>query len=208
MTQRTKRQEGFTLTELMFSIAFISFILLFVVFAIMEVMGTYNKGLVIKDINQAARTVTEEMGRVVRDTKAQSINTSALGNRRVCLGSISYVWNIRSGTMNLYTDGTRVTMVRVEDPSGAMCAHPYPSVDQDDAIELLTNQIWVQDLQMSVNPNQKLVDFNMILSTASTNAPTGSDAVLGPVCEGGKAGNYCAVARFNTTVSTRGGDWS
>ena len=207
MTQHTK-QGGFTLVELMLAMAFVSFILLFIVFAMLQVMGNYNKGIAIKNINQTSRTIVEEMARLVRSTSAEAINTSKVtSNGRVCFGNISYVWNVKSGTTNKFTDNTPVTMVRVEDPSGTLCGASLPAVDSTKATTLISGNVWVQAVQVTVSGNQKLVDFTLRLSTANENQPTGTDSVWGPssVCEGGSNGNYCAVAQFSTTVSTRNG---
>jgi prepilin-type N-terminal cleavage/methylation domain-containing protein len=206
--QNTSVQAGFTLVELMLAMAFVSFILLFIVFALVEVMGSYNKGIVVKQINQTSRTVVEEMSRLGRSTDAEAVNTSAIPNGRVCFGGVSYVWNIRGNeTDNRYTDGSLVTLARVEDGAGALCASGaggYPAVDPSKAVSLLGSQVWVQDLQVAVSANLTLIDMSLRLSTADDNRPTGTGPD-GFVCEGGKAGNYCAVATFSTTVSTRNG---
>lgn len=203
MTHHTK-QQGFTLVELTTAMAFVSFVLLFVVFAIFQVMGNYNKGIAVKNINQTARTIVEEVARFVRTTDAEAIDTTAINNGRVCLGGVSYVWNTKDGTTNRYTNGTAVSMVRVEDASGVLCAPaggPYPAIDPARATTLLSGQIWVQNVQMSVSANQKLVDITIKLSTSGNNQPTGP----GETCEGGRAGEFCAVSSFSTTVSTRNG---
>lgn len=203
MTQHTK-QQGFTLVELTTAMAFVSFVLLFVVFSIFQVMGNYNKGIAVKNINQTARTIVEEMSRFVRTTDAEAINTTEVGNGRVCLGGVSYIWNAKDTTANKYTDGATVSMVRVEDAAGALCAPaggPYPAIDPARATTLISGQIWVQDIQMSVSANQKLVSISVKLSTSGNNQPTGP----GDTCEGGRAGEFCAVSNFSTTVSTRNG---
>lgn len=210
MTRHTKQRTdaGFTLVELMLAMAFVAFLLIFIVFATIEVMGNYNKGLAVKEINQTSRTIVEEMGRLVRSTNAEAINTSKLGDGRVCFGGVSYVWNIRGGdgdaSPNRYTDNSLVTMARVEDASGTVCGDALPNIVKDDAVSLLTNQVWVQEASVGVSANLKLVDLSLRLSTSGDNRPTGTSPD-GFVCEGGRTGNYCAVAEFGTTVSTRNG---
>ncbi|MGD8374058.1 MAG: type II secretion system protein [Candidatus Woesebacteria bacterium] len=209
MIQHTKsNQSGFTLVELTLAMAFVSFILLFIVFAMIEIMGDYNKGIVVKEINQTARTIVEEMGRLSRSTDASAINTSAQAEGRLCFGSVSYAWNVRGNELdNKFTDNSLVGLVRVEDPAGSLCglvSGSYPQIDRASAIDLISDQVWVQNLNAQVSGNQKLVDIDLKLSTAGDNRPTG----VGPsgyICEGGKIGNFCAVAEFNTTVSTRNG---
>lgn len=211
MIRRTNKsaEQGFTLVELMLAMAFVSFLLLFIIVATVQVIANYNKGTVIKQINQTARDVVEEMGRLVRASDASAINTSALSAGRVCFGGVSYVWNVRgSVNNNQYTDNSLVTLAKVDDPSGSLCASGaggYPKVDPTKATSLLTSgQVWVQDLQVAVSSNLELVDISLRLSTAGNNQPTGTSP-NGYVCLGGSDGDYCAVAAFNTTVSTREG---
>lgn len=201
MTQRTNIQ-GFTLTELMLAMAFVSFILLFIVFAMLQVMGNYNKGLAIKQINQASRTVVEEISRLARATDAEAINTTQVANGRLCFDSVGYAWNTRGGNANKYLDGSAVSMVRVED--AALCASSLPPIDPAKAKPVIANQVWVQQVSASLTANNKLFDVLIQFSTSGDNQPT----VLGPTgytCAGGNAGSFCAVASFGTTVSTRNG---
>src|SRR5438876_857372 len=110
--------QGFTLVELTLATAFIAFILIFMLATMLQVMSNYNKGLAVKQINQTARTVEEEMGQLIQGTEVSAINTAYIGNGRVCFGGVSYVWNVNGATTNKYTTGTPFTMVRVNDPAG------------------------------------------------------------------------------------------
>lgn len=209
MIQRTKthqsQQEGFTLIELTISTAFIAFILIFMLAAIVQVMSNYNKGLAVKQINQTARTVMQEMTGLIQGTSASVINTAYLGNGRVCFGGVSYVWNVNGATTNKYTTGSSFTMVRVNDAAGALCSGALPAVDPANASELLGNSVWVQQINVAVSSNQQLVDITISLSTAAPDNPTGTDLILGTICDGSKDSQYCAIATFKTTVSTKVG---
>lgn len=198
-------QNGFTLVELTLATAFIAFILIFMLATMLQVMSNYNKGLAVKQINQTARTVEEEMGQLIQNTNASAVNTAYIGNGRVCLSGVSYVWNIKGATTNKYTSGTAFTMVRVNDPAGSLCSAGLPSVNSANASELLSGNVWVQQIGVAVSSNQKLVDITIGLSTSSPNQPTGTDAVLGTICDGSKDSQYCAVATFKTTVTTKSG---
>lgn len=213
MIQRTRlnqasesySSQGFTLVELTIATAFIAFILIFMLAAIVQVIGNYNKGLAVKQINQTARTIVEEMGRLAQATSASTINTAYINNGRVCLGGVSYVWNIKGADTNKDTTGAVVGMVRVNDPAGSLCAAALPTVNAANASELLSGQVWVQQVGVTVSGNQKLVDIAIGLSTSAPNNPTGTDPILGEVCEGGRDSQYCAVATFRTTVTTKDG---
>jgi Flp pilus assembly pilin Flp len=203
---RHRREEsGFTLVELTLSTAFIAFILIFMLATMLQVMSNYNKGLAVKQINQSARTAVEEMSRLIAGTDTSVINTAYLANGRVCFGGVSYVWNDKGASTNKYTSGSSFTMVRVNDTGGALCAAALPAVNANNATELLSSNIWVQQVDVAVSSNQKLVDITMSLSTASPNQPTGTDATLGTICDGSKDSQYCAIATFKTTVATKNG---
>jgi hypothetical protein len=93
----------------------------------------------------------------------------------------------------------------VNDSAGALCSSGLPAVDPSNASELLSSQIWVQQINLAISSNQKLVDITIGLSTAAPNQPTGNDPLLGTICDGSKDSQYCAVATFKTTVSTKNG---
>jgi type II secretory pathway pseudopilin PulG len=199
-------QQGFTIIELMLSLGFVAFLLIFVISATIEVMGDYNKGVTIKAINQSARSIIQDMSTVARSTTAGTANLSALGAGRACLGGVSYVWNIKGAATNKYTTGSTVTFARVADAAGALCvsgAGGYPAVNPAAATSLITaGQVWVQSVGVVLSTDQSLITLSINLSTAGSNQPTGSGP-NGPVCVGGSIGNFCAVAAFSTTVNAR-----
>jgi hypothetical protein len=203
--QLREGQSGFTIVELTLSTAFIAFILIFMLATMTQVMSNYNKGLAVKQINQTARTVSNEMSRLIQGTSVSSINTLYLANGRVCLGGVSYVWNVNGATTNKYTSGADFTMVRVNDSAGALCSATLPMVNTANASELLSSQIWVQQIGVAVSSNNALVDITIGLSTASPNHPTGTDPILGTICDGNKDSQYCAIATFKTTVAMKNG---
>jgi prepilin-type N-terminal cleavage/methylation domain-containing protein len=66
MTDNT-RSKGFTLIELLLAMAFIAFLLLFMVAAILQVTKLYVKGVAIRQINQTGRQLMEEVGSTLRN---------------------------------------------------------------------------------------------------------------------------------------------
>lgn len=216
---RQDKQQGFTLVELMLAIAFVAFIILFTVLAVMQVMRTYNKGIAVKEINQTARVTVEDMSRVIRGSS--SIVTSALSNGRVCLGGISYVWNTQGGSANKYDSAGNpsVTLARVDDSGGAMCVlvgASYPNVPAAKATSLLSDRAWVQILDITVNTPNNLATITLQLSTPEDSASPAiedpfpaapsnpSDPATWVRCKGTPGAEFCAVATFTTTVALRG----
>lgn len=212
---RRANQQGYTLVELMLAIAFIGFVILFTVLAILQVMRTYNKGLSVKEINQTARATLDDMSRTAGGSR--TINTSALSNGRVCFSGVSYVWNAQNQSANKFTDNSRVTFVRVNDAAGAMCSNSsgtYPNVPPADATPILSDRIWVQVLYVTSPASQGIATITLQLSTPDVagnstliklpETPPTDDAPTGYTCSGGSGSEFCAVATFSTNVSLKG----
>ncbi len=88
------RQRGFTIIELMLAMAFLTFVLLFVSLSMVQMLRGYDKGVTIKQINQAGRTLTEDLARSVRTASStQEVITDKVDLGVICVGNIAYVWN-------------------------------------------------------------------------------------------------------------------
>lgn len=207
MTRRTN-QNGFTLIELMIALAFVGFILIFAVTTIVQVMQTYNKGLSVKQINQAGRTTLEDISRYLRTADPGAVNISAVGSNRACFGGVSYVWNLYntpSASANKYSDGTSLTLARVNDSASAMCSNAggsYPSVPKAQATDVLQSNIWVMGISIS-QPTvaSPLADITVKLAVANDPALNSGQCTIG-----GTQGQFCATSNFSTTVLTGGGN--
>lgn len=202
------KYHGFTLIELMIALAFVAFILIFATTAVVQVMQTYNKGLAVKQINQAGRTTLEDMARFIRVADPSAVNTAALSNRRVCLGGVSYVWNLYNtpgASANRYDDGSALTLTRVNDAANAMCTSSggsYPSVPKAQATDILSSNVWVMALTVSQpTVSAPLVDITVRLAVANDPAIT-----AGQCATGGSVGQFCATSDFSTTVMSGGGN--
>lgn len=221
MIHRANHQAGFTLVELLLALAFVAFVLIFATTTIIQVMRTYNKGLAVKEINQTARASMEDMARIIKSSDSSAIVTSALtadpgtSKGRVCFGSVSYIWNFTNATLNQYTDNSRINFARVNDPGSAMCVSSggvYPKVNKAQATELLTNNVWVQ--QLNVSPSGGGTFYDVFIQLSTVEDPTSPaivynwanpDPLQRVVCKGGIEGQFCAVANFSTSVNARGG---
>ncbi len=131
-------RRGFTLIELMLAIAFISMLLLAIAAVGIQVGRIYTRGIVLRDVNQAGREISDTLRRDFLQANQRKIVTDAVRvpdnnnwvSGRMCLGSYSYVWNNPKhldnpgmlGDSSLFrVDGRSVTMVRVVDPDGGLC---------------------------------------------------------------------------------------
>jgi prepilin-type N-terminal cleavage/methylation domain-containing protein len=225
MTRRANPQAGFTLIELLLALAFVAFVLIFATTTIIQVMRTYNKGLAVKEINQAARAAMEDMSRIIKvsnpsaivslATTAPDVTGPTANQGRVCLGSVSYVWNFTNATTNRYTDGSRVNFARINDAGSSLCVGSpgsYPQVNKANATELLSSNVWVQQLTLVGGVGNEFYDIFVQFSTVDSPAsPAITYAWSDPVptnrvvCRGGSQGQFCAVASFTTSVNARGG---
>jgi hypothetical protein len=214
-THRTNKQSGFTLVELTLSVAFIGFLVLFTVVATLQVMRTYNKGLAVKEINQTSRTIVEELSRAIKSSTFTTVNTTpndeTPSKSRICVGGVSYVWNLAGANLNKYasTGNPAVTFVRVEDPGGSLCSQSsgfYPNVDESKATKLLSGRVWVQSLKVTKNSTTNLATITMQLSTSDDpSSPLLESLPDGGVrCKGQAGDQFCAVATLTTTVAMRG----
>lgn len=225
MTRPANRQAGFTLIELLLALAFVGFVLIFATTTIIQVMRTYNKGLAVKEINQTARAAMEDMSRIIKVSNPNAIASLArtapdvtgptANQGRVCFGGVSYVWNFTNLNVNRYTDGSRVNFARVNDPGSGLCVGSpgsYPNVNRAQATELLSSNVWVQQMTVLPGVSSAFYDIFIQLSTVEDPAnpaityswtdPTPERRV---VCRGGNQGQFCAVSSFSTSVNARGG---
>ena len=109
MNQLAKRnQRGFTLIELMLSMTFVAILLLTIALTVIQMGTTYNRGMTLKELNQVARDVSDDLRRTVQSSGAFAIAPNgaetvdylihkdtggAIIGGRVCTGSVSYLWN-------------------------------------------------------------------------------------------------------------------
>ncbi len=135
MNRVVKQNQGFTLIELMLSMSFLAILLLAIAMTIIQIGTIYNKGIVVKEINQAGRAIGDDIRRT--SSAAQGVNlandyVSNSGGGRFCLGSFSYIWNttlaIEQNNTNLTTyEGSTIVdkplrFVKVPDGPKNYCA--------------------------------------------------------------------------------------
>lgn len=104
--KQLQSKAGFTIIELMLAMAFISVLLVTIAMTIIQVGVIYNRGLALKEVNQAARDIASDIRRTSIDAltldPTTDFATSATGGR-MCFGTYSYVWNT---TMALQSDSS------------------------------------------------------------------------------------------------------
>lgn len=225
MTKNNANKTGFTLIELMLSMAFIGILLVTMTLAVMYVSKMYSKGITLKSINQAGREVGAAIQRDAGNLAHISnyyVPQDAPGAKsvgRLCLGAYSYIWSdpaaLRDGSALEYTDASvQIVFARVEDGGGALCEYiaaesKYPDeVLQSKVKELLPNDkgdYAIHSLTAKPLPatgpgvNERLFDIEYVIGT---NEEGTIDAAQTCVPPGGADNNFdfCAVNNFELIV--------
>lgn len=226
MIRRYKRNQGFTLVELMIAMAFVSMLLLAIAFVVLRISGIYNKGITIKAVNQAGRTIVEDMKRTIAESDPVSINVALLQSGRLCTGTYSYIWNIGdngTASANKYrNDGATVStkkirLVKARDNGGQYCNTQggLPDIIAADATELLTSgdtssnnfidtnltiqQFAISSLTTNLSSGSALYKVSILLSNADQDVIDSMGNCKPPKDSPGSS-DYCAVNEFNFTV--------
>lgn len=151
-----KRNVGFTIVELMLSIAFISFLLLSIALLAIQVGRIYQRGLTLQTINQSGREISDMIRRDFLQARAPHITKATVDRAgetvggRVCLGDYSYVWNTISAMQKYASNDSSITTIngksinlaRVADPGGQLCSKDaagryQKEIDQSKATHIL-----------------------------------------------------------------------
>lgn len=155
--------KGFTLIELMLSMTFIAILLIAIAMTTIQISNIYNKGITLREVNQAGRAISDELQRSIAsstpfdatpkkdDSPATATSKYVVrdGGGRLCLGSYTYAWNygkaIAGGPgapaiFNTFDNhsGT-VRFVKVPDASGALCATPATPIPHANATDMLAS---------------------------------------------------------------------
>lgn len=126
-----------------------------------QIGNIYNKGITLREVNQAGRAVSSELQQSIASSapfdvtpkvdNSPSTATSKYvklpGGGRLCLGNYSYAWNYGSALAggpgapalyNKYDDNTPVHFAKVADAGGALCSNMNTTVARANATEILT----------------------------------------------------------------------
>ena len=171
------RQRGFTLIELILAMTFISVLLLAIALTIMQISTIYNRGIILKEVNQVGRSLATELDSAVAASTPFLIDQSTTSHYfqqgtwggRLCLGQYSYIWNYgsvlqpnTSPIRNLYTaepllvSNGSIRFVKVYDTHAAYCSKLNQTVDPTNATELLNSgdhSLALQYFSISTTPS-------------------------------------------------------
>lgn len=212
--------KGFTIIELMLAMSFLSMLLLGIAMTTIQIGRTYTKGVTLREVNQAGRSVSDDLRRTVGSAMPFDLATSLIsqdgGNGgRLCLGDYTYVWNTGRALAsnigpNVYNDSTNtpVQFAKVRDSRGQLCANPGVKITRADASELLANgdrslvlqAITVTSATGSIADSRALYSISMNIGTNDQSLlETGDKSCKVPTDAAG-GDSYCSVNQFDLVI--------
>lgn len=218
-------KRGFTLVELMLSMAFISMMLIAIAMCVIQMSTIYTRGETLRQVNQSSRVVATDLRRTFGEAQVSAINIAqAQSHQRLCTGQFTYVWTDAAtagdvGNMNRYLDAAagEIRFTRIVDMGGQYCrtgdASPNVNTPIDAAtanpVELLeegdralrVRGFTVQEAGRGDITGQRLYTIRILLGTDTSEAID----VTNQTCSVGSGSaesdiNYCAVNEFTLTV--------
>lgn len=121
---------GFTIVELTLAIAFIGILLIVVLTTAVGLGRTYQKGMTLRDVNQAGREVSDTMRRDIASASPSQLTvkifngSSSPETARICTGSVSYLLNFAS-----YLNNPRGQLIKDSNQANAKAVHLARVVD-------------------------------------------------------------------------------
>lgn len=217
------KTRGFTIIELMLSMAFLSMLMLVIALTTIQISNIYNKGITLREVNQAGRSVSASLQRSITATVPFNVTPSVSApstsqyvvrgdGGRLCLGNYTYAWtygaNIVNGTQSLnkyMVGGAAVRFAKIADPNASLCQGNPGPIDATKASELLTSgdrDLVVQSFtiqQTAVEPQtgEALYAISMIIGTSDTTQLLADKSACKPPSGLVGAENYCSVNRFD-----------
>lgn len=130
-----RRSSGFTLIELMLSMTFVAVLLMAIAMTIIQIANIYNRGMTVKEVNQASRAIADDMRRGVGASEVFLVNAngtdsadsfavrsgSTVVGGRLCTGTFSYLWNIEKAVQAEEAVGAKdVTLTHILSSGGTV----------------------------------------------------------------------------------------
>jgi prepilin-type N-terminal cleavage/methylation domain-containing protein len=223
MIQQYKSQRGFTLIELMLSMSFVAFLLLAIAMTTMQITHIYNKGITLRQVNQAGRALSDELQRSITSAMPFEVTSGSTsryvaqpGGGRLCVGSYTYAWNYGSAILggagapaivNTYEGGgDPIRFVKVADSGASLCVDPTKSIERNKASEMLVggdrdlvlHQFSIKREVNDASIGQALYGISMIIGTNDREQlVTGDTSCKPPSASQASADGYCAVNQFD-----------
>lgn len=214
--------KGFTIIELMLAMTFIALLLMAIAMTTIQISNIYNRGITLREVNQAGRSISDDMIRTIAQSQPFIVDTADATSRyivrtdggRLCTGRATYAWNygaaIRSGTSyNIYSASTdQIRFVKVNDPGGSLCDNPNAAIvksaatemlnsgDRDLVVHKLTVLKGAEDLVIQ----QTLYSIGLVIGTNNAAQLVTNNTSCKAPSEGVGNEDYCSVNQFDITA--------
>jgi hypothetical protein len=215
--------KGFTLIELMLAMTFIAVLLIAIAMTTIQISVIYTKGITLREVDQAGRSVTSELQRAIASSSPFGVSDSAPGasnyvawesGGRLCIGSYTYVWNYGenissgAGIFNKYDDGSAVRFAKVSDPGASLCSEEgvgedtIPKASANELLssgdrDLVLHKFSIKETQRDDTIGQALYAISMTVGTNDREQLTTNDSSCKPPSEGVGDEAYCSVNQLD-----------
>lgn len=220
---RPHRKNGFTIVELMLAMTFLSALLVIIAMTVIRVGNIYNRGLTIKDVNQAGRSIIRDLQESVSQSRSFNISVNYVNKDfggRLCLGQYSYIWNysrtlllapalVDKAHSNVDKNNKMMRFIKVPDNTGKYCSTPDLEIDTGSGVQNLlgTDDLTLAMYDFSITnsaiDSKTLQGLYYISFTVGTDNAAVVDATA-KSCTPDSAGqldiNYCSINQFNMVV--------
>ena len=129
---------------------FVAMLMIAIAVLVINISRIYGKGITIKNVNETARSVLDDLSRSISASPAvvgeNDVDYFPAGQRRFCTGLVSYIWNEWTADGGWVTptnnwNGQPVKMIKVRDTNRNYCrassAGEFPAIDDNDNPEEL-----------------------------------------------------------------------
>lgn len=147
---RANYKYGFTIIELTLSMAFVSVLLIAITLTVIQISSIYNRGITLKEVNQAGRTLSTDLSNSISaatpfsidpnvgdiyNTSTEYVKPSIVSQEwggALCIGQYSYIYNfghainrLDYARLNVYSGASATTktirFVKIYDPQQSYC---------------------------------------------------------------------------------------
>lgn len=203
---------GFTIIELMIALTFIAFLLMFIVSMTLRVTNMYSKGMTLKSINQASRTVVEQMSRDITESSKVEIYSALQNGGVICTDRAVYLWNRLTLTVAPEYSDIRYDSIDKDKPIRlmrstdlSMCVssaeiHDVLYSPTGENVDLLSASTSVVAISLT-EQQDKLYRLVVRLGSADpTLYETSGGETLGYECKQGGEGDFCHTVEFERII--------
>ena len=197
-----KKQQGFTIVELIMATAVFSVVLLLGLTGFIQVGKMFYKGVTLSQTRDAS---TDILQTVSNDLKFASQVTS--NANIVCIGNHRYTKNLNQKLSTADGPATNFALKRETFNNHADCLNTSVTPNATGSPELLQNNMRISrfDINQVGNPAQNLYSINIKVIYGDDEDLTSTDASA--QCKGTSVGTqFCAVSELSSTVYRGLGD--